>query len=408
MSGPLEGIRVLELGEIMQGPLAGQTLGDLGADVVKIEHGQRGDAMRILNRDAVENGWVSSHFVALNRNKRSVSVDLKTSSGLEVFHRLLEQADVLVHNYRPDAMRRLGLSYADLAERFPGLVYAGASGFGDSGPLAHKPGQDMLAQSVSGLARAVGNPKMGSYLNPTAQVDYACGMALVQGILAALYERERFGGGQEVSVCLLDVAVAMQMMEAAARTMYGQELNWVTQWYNGTFATTDGVITVLGLFRDNAVGLLCEALGIENLSRRPELATNELQARNKDVVNEVIAPVVAKLTTDDAMARLEGADLLCAPQLRLEDVLEHPQIAANDLMVDVEVAGHGWARVVGNPIRLSRSPAAVRRPVPRLGQHTREVLAEAGYSPSEIDRLSSDRAVRLHQVDPHQYAALFA
>ena len=248
---------------------------------------------------------------------------------------------------------------------------------------------------------------MGSYLNPTAQVDYACGMALVQGILAALYERERFGGGQEVSVCLLDVAVAMQMMEAAARTMYGQELNWVTQWYNATFATTDGVITVLGLFRDNAVGVLCEALGIENLSRRPELATNELQARNKDVVNEVIAPVVAKLTTDDAMARLEGADLLCAPQLRLEDVLEHPQIAANDLMVDVEVAGHGWARV-GNPIRLSRSPAAVRRQVPRLGQHTREVLAEGGYSPSEIDRLNSDRAVRLQQADPHQYAALFA
>ncbi|MDQ0379494.1 CaiB/BaiF CoA transferase family protein [Amycolatopsis thermophila] len=398
MSRALEGIRVVELCEIMQGPLAGQTLGDLGADVVKVERGERGDAMRTLDREAVDNGHVSSYFVALNRNKRSVVLDLKTAGGREILHRLLADADVLVHNYRPHAIRRLGLSYADLAPRYPRLVYGSASGFGATGPLAHKPGQDMLAQTVSGLARAVGDPRLASYLNPTAQVDYASGMGLVQGILAALLERERSGRGQEVHVNLLDTAVAMQMLEAAAHSMYAEELNWVTQWYGGTFRTTDGVVTVLGLFRDNAVRLICDALEIPDLSLRPELATTELQARNKDFVNEVVAPVVAGLSTAEALGRFEAADLLCAPQLALPETLQHPQIAANELLVDVDVPGQDRARVVGYPVRLSRSRADVRRAVPRLGQHTCEVLAELGYSPWQIAEFTRQGAVRADHI----------
>lgn len=394
MSPALEGIRVVELCEVMQGPLVGQTLGDLGADVVKVERGPSGDAMRTLDREAVENGRVSAYFVALNRNKRSIVVDLKSDSGMEILHRLLAEADVLVHNYRPGAVRRLGLSYSDLAERYPKLVYASASGFGDTGPLAQKPGQDMLAQTVSGLARAVGNPDLSSYLNPTAQVDYASGMGLVQGILAALLERERSGRGQEVSVNLLDTALAMQMLEAAAHTMYGAELNWVTQWYTGTFPTTDGVVTVLGFFRNNAVGLICEALEIPDLSLRPELATTDLQARNKDIANEVIAPVVATMSTEEALQRFDEVDLLCAPQLTLAEALQHPQVEANDLLVDVNVAGQDSARVVGYSVRLSRSPRQVSREVPRLGQHTVELLVGLGYTSEEIAELGRQRVIR--------------
>ncbi|HWD07383.1 MAG TPA: CoA transferase [Amycolatopsis sp.] len=400
MSRALEGVRVVELCEVMQGPLAGQALGDLGADVIKVERGPRGDAMRTLDRAAVEAGKVSAYFVALNRNKRSIVLNLKSPAGMDILHRLLADADVLVHNYRPRAVAKLGLSYEDIAERYPRLVYAGASGYGDTGPLAHKPGQDMLAQSVSGLARAVGNPELGSYLNPTAQVDYASGMSLVQGILAALLERERSGRGQEVRVNLLDTAVTMQMMEAAAHTMYAQELNWVTQWYSGTFPTTDGVITVLGLFRENAVRLICGALGIPDLSLRPELATTDLQARNKKLANDVFAPIVAGLTTQQALDRFEEADLLCAPQLTLAEALRHPQLAANGLLVDVDVAGGGRARVVGYPVHLSRSPGEVRGEVPRLGQHTGDVLADLGLTRDQIDDLvragvaGTDRALR--------------
>lgn len=398
MSRALEGIRVVELCEIMQGPLAGQTLGDLGADVVKVERGARGDAMRALDREAVDNGRMSSYFVALNRNKRSIALDLKHPGGMEVLHRLLAEADVLVHNYRPHAIRRLGLSYEDLAPRYPRLVYGSASGFGVAGPWARKPGQDMLAQTVSGLARAVGDPGLTSYLNPTAQVDYASGMGLAQGILAALFERERSGRGQEVRVNLLDTAVAMQMLEAAAHTMYAQELNWVTQWYAGTFATTDGVLTVLGLFRENAVRLICQALGIPDLSLRPELATTELQAKNRDLANEVIAPIVAELSTAEALHRFEAVDLLCAPQLTLAEALRHQQVAANELLVDVDVPGQEPARVVGYPVRLSRSHAEVRRAVPSVGEHTGEVLAELGYPPSRIAELARSGAVRADHI----------
>ncbi|SFW71068.1 CaiB/BaiF CoA transferase family protein [Amycolatopsis australiensis] len=398
MSRALDGVRVVELCEIMQGPLAGQTLGDLGADVVKVERGERGDAMRVLDREAVGTGRMSSYFVALNRNKRSVALDLKTAGGMEILHRLLAEADVLVHNYRPHAIRRLGLSYEDISAQYPRLVYASASGFGVTGPWAHKPGQDMLAQTVSGLATAVGDPGLTSYLNPTAQVDYASGMGLVQGVLAALLERERTGRGQEVRVNLLDTAVAMQMLEAAAHSMYAHPLNWVTQWYGGTFATADGVVTVLGLFRDNAVRLICDALEVPDLSLRPELATSELQARNRDLVNEVVAPVVARLSTEEALRRFERVDLLCAPQLTLAEVLRHPQLAANELLVEVDVPGQDPARVVGYPVRLSRSPAEVRRAVPRVGEHTAEVLAELGYPPEQIAEFARQGAVRADHV----------
>ncbi|HLU59234.1 MAG TPA: CaiB/BaiF CoA-transferase family protein [Pseudonocardia sp.] len=394
MSRALEGIRVLELCEIMQGPLAGQTLGDLGADVIKVERGPNGDAMRLLDRAAVENGWVSSYFASLNRNKRSISLDLKTPGGMRVLHRLLERTDVLIHNYRPDAVRRLGLSYADLVQRYPRLIYASASGYGPDGPMAHRPGQDMLAQSVSGLARAFAAPGRRSELNPTAQVDFASGMLLVQGVLAALYERERSGHGQEVTVNLLDTAVSMQMMEVAAHTMYGEELNWVTQWYGGTFDTTDGVITVLGLFRPNALQRICTALGIEDLSLRPELATPELQARNRDIANEIIAPVVARLSTEEALERLGSVDVLCAPQLTIQEALRHPQVRHNGLLVEVDVADQFRAQLIGYPVRLSRSPGTVRRPVPRLGQDTVEVLRELGLGAAEIDRLDDEGAIR--------------
>jgi crotonobetainyl-CoA:carnitine CoA-transferase CaiB-like acyl-CoA transferase len=405
VSRALEGVRVLELCEVMQGPLAGQALGDLGADVIKVERATRGDTMRVLDRSAAENGRMSSYFASLNRNKRSIGLDLKTPGGMRVLHRLLERTDVLLHNYRPDAVRRLGLSYADLVQRYPRLIHASASGYGPDGPLAHKPGQDMLAQSISGLARAFAAPGRRSVLNPTAHVDYASGMALVQGVFAALYERERSGHGQEVSVNLLDTAVSMQMMEVAAHTMYGEELNWVTQWYGGTFDTTDGVISVLGLFRDNALRLICSALGIEDLSLRPELATTELQARNRDIANAVIAPVVARLSSEEALERFGSVDVLCAPQLTIQEALRHPQVRHNGLLVEVDVADQFRAQLVGYPIRLSRSPGTVRRPVPRLGQDTLDVLRELGLDAEEIDRLGEEGTIR---TPAHEHAARHA
>lgn len=394
MSRVLDGIRVLDLGEIMQGPLAAQVLGDFGADVIKVERGIGGDMMRSLDREAAEAGEPCAYFVAVNRNKRSVSLNLKTREGMEALHRLLARADVLVHSYRPAAVRRLGLTYEEVAERYPKLVYASASGFGESGPYAHKAGQDMLAQSLSGMARTVGDPNLTAHILPVPVVDYASGMALAQGILAALLERERSGRGQHVSVNLLDTALALQTLESASLLMYERETNWVTDWYSGIFETRDGMVTVLGLFRENALHLVCKALEVEDLSRRPEFATAELQARNKDKANESLRDTVRALTTEEAIARFDAADLLSAPLLTLEEALAHPQVLENGSITQVEVGGRRTTRILGNPVKLSRTPATTTRGVAGVGEHTEPVLREFGFTDDDLARLRASGAVR--------------
>ncbi|AEA28869.1 Formyl-CoA transferase (plasmid) [Pseudonocardia dioxanivorans CB1190] len=394
MSGALQGVRVVELCDLMEGPLAGQSLGDLGAAVIKVEQGPQGDRMRVLDCQASQNDCVSAPFVALNRDKRSIVLNLETHGGMNVLHQLIADADVLVHNCCAAALSSLGLGYPSLAERYPRLIVAGITAYGHTGPLAHRAGHDLLAQSMSGLAGAAGDDAGTPRLNPTAHVAYGAASQLVQGILAALLERGSSGLGQEVNVNLLDTAVAMQGLEAAARTMYGAELNWLAQHYSGVFRTADGAITVLGLLHDNPVRQVCAALAIPDLSARPDLTTAGLQARNKKVVNDVVAPLVARLSTEEALAHFDEADLLCAPLLTLDQALRHPQVEANALLADVEVPGQIPTQVVGSPARLSRSVAAAPSEIPHLGQHTVDVLTDLGFRREQIAELSTQHAIR--------------
>jgi crotonobetainyl-CoA:carnitine CoA-transferase CaiB-like acyl-CoA transferase len=383
MSAPLQGITVIEMAEVLQGPLAAQTLADYGANVIKVERAA-GDLMRGLDRDATAAGQISAYFVAVNRNKRSVVLDLKSPEGLDTLHRLLGEADVFVHSYRPDAIRRLGLAYEDISERYPALVYASATGWGESGPFSHKAGQDLLAQSISGMARTVGKQSLTSHLNPVATVDYASGSALAQGVLAALLQRASTGRGQHVSVSLLDTALNLQMLEAAARMMYDAELNWVKQWWSGEFETADGYVTVIGFFRENAVGLACKALGIEDLSTQPEFDGVANQSAAKDAINRLLAPAIKPLSTDEAVSLFDSVDLLCSPMLTLAECLKHPQVRHNNPFVRVRVTGQAEAHVVGRAVKLS-DMAQTDTPdrVPLLGEDTEAVLAELDRSTSE-------------------------
>jgi crotonobetainyl-CoA:carnitine CoA-transferase CaiB-like acyl-CoA transferase len=376
MSAALDGIRVVEMAEVMQGPLAAQILLDYGAEVVKVERAS-GDLMRGLDRDAVAAGTVSAYFAAVNRGKQSVVLDLKDDDGMQALHDLLAGADVFLHSYRPRAMERLGLTYEHLADRYPSLVYASASGWGESGPFSHKAGQDLLAQSISGLARTVGRADLDSHLNPVAAVDHASGSALAHGVLAALLQRERTGLGQHVSVSLLDTAVHMQTLEAATRLMYDRELNWVQQWWSGEFATSDGLVTVIGFFRANAVGLACRALDIEDISRESDYDDTAKQAARKTEINARLAPALQVLTTVEAIEAFDSVDLLCSPLLTLEECLGHPQVVHNDPFVPITVTGQGDSRVVGRPVRLSRqSPSDLPQRVPLLGEDTDHVLTD--------------------------------
>lgn len=376
MSTILQGLTVLELCEVYQGPLAGQCLGDFGARVIKIERGPLGDPLRAGDFYARERGLMSSYFAAANRNKESVCLDLKQPAGIEALRALVKTADVLLHNYRPGVMEKLGLGYEDLAALNPRLVYAAASGFGETGPWATMAGQDILIQSISGIAAKPGAPPQ--YVNAPLS-DYASGMLLVQGILLALMERAQSGRGQKVAVSLLDTAVSIQSLEAAAELNYGVETRWLDRALNFPVEASDGWLTVLGFFRDNPLQLICQALELDDLSVELKVPTAAEQLARRDDIVARLAPAFRARRVADAVERLQRVGILSAAVLAFRQALQLPQLAHNGMVRTVPVAGQGDMRVIDHPLRLSRTPHTVRRGPPRLGEHTQVVLAELGY-----------------------------
>ena len=386
----LSGITVIELCEVYQGPLAGQSLGDFGARVIKVERPPKGDPMR-GEQYAVERNLMSSVFAATNRNKESICLDLKTKEGRSALLALLRTADVLLHNYRAGVLDRLGFGYETLAEMNPRLIYAGASGYGESGPLAGLAGQDLLIQSITGISRkGTHSAATPNYLN-VPLTDYASGMLLVQGVLLALIERMSSGRGQKVSISLFDTAISMQSLEAASHLNYGYETRWFDLSLNFPVQVADGWVTVLGFFRDNPLRLICQALDLPDLSDLMGLPTAAEQAANREKIVERLRPAFCTLTMDEAVHRLQEVGVLSAPVLSYEEVLEHPQVSHNGMIRKVPAAGQEDLRVIDHPLRLSRTPHSIRRGPPRLGEHTAEVLGDLGFDAAAIAEASRGR-----------------
>ena len=380
------------MGMVLQAPLAGQMLGDYGADVIKIERPPKGDIIRDLDEVGTARDQMSCYYAAVGRNKRTLCVDIKDARGRRILEGLVDRADVLIHNFRPGVMERLGFGPEEVMKRNPRLIYAVATAFGTEGPLAKRPGQDMLAQSLSGFALNGIAPGERPRLNATPSSDYTAGASLCQGILAALYERERSGKGDLVTTSLFDVAVAMQILEISSRAMYGYRTNWLQ--YSIVFKTKDGWLTVLTLFRPNPLKLLCEAFGVADMSTDPELADASLQRKNLDKVYQRFGPILADLTTDECLEALASTDILCAPVLDLDEAVNHPQTIQNGVIWEVPVPGHGNVRLAGNPVKLARHPPQVSQAPAGLGEMSQEILQEAGYSEGEISDFFSDGVVR--------------
>lgn len=372
--GVLDGFLVVDLSEVYQGPVAAQVLGDFGADVIKIERPGVGEILRSTDRYAKERGLPSAHFAAVNRNKKSIALDLKDPTDLEIVKTLLSRADVVLHNYRPGVAERLGLGYEELSVKNPRLVYACATGFGEAGPLRNLAGQDLLVQSLSGMARESGSDEgEPSFVNaPTA--DFSSGMLLAQGIALALLDRERTGKGQKVSTSLFHTALAIQSLEAASQLMHGRTTHWFNSVLNFVFRTTDGWISVIGFFRENPLALLCAAVDLPDLSEESHLDTLEKQLTRRDEIKATIQEKIGALSTDAAMERLVAQDILCAPILSLGQALQHPQARENGMIQAFEMDGQGTVEVVANPLRLSGSPAEVRNVPPKLDQDRHEIL----------------------------------
>jgi formyl-CoA transferase len=382
---PLEGITVLDFTQVELGPCCTQTLGDFGADVIKIERPGAGDLAREHMKHPCGESAV---FWSLNRNKRSVAIDVRSPLGREAILRLAKRTDVLVHNFRPGVMERLGFGFDALHAINPRLIYAFGSGYGPTGPYRDKGGQDVLAQAMSGIAARRPDPHGEPEPCATPIADFTGGMLLVQAILLALLARTRTGEGQIVHVSLFDGMLAMQLQEASAWLNLREHLNWGSFPLSGTFKTLDGHVVMVGAFKANPLGEICRGLGIEDLSADPRYADHHAQVLHRDELQARWREEFGKRTTRQAIDALESVDILCSPVNDIQTALADPQTAHNEMVVEMRHPDAGTIRTVGIPVKLEGTPGSVRRPPPRLGEHTRDVLAGLGFSAGELDQLS--------------------
>ncbi len=393
MPGPLDGIRVIDTTTMISGPICTRILADQGADVIKVEAPGVGDLVRVMG---ARRDGLSATFVTSNRNKRSVVIDLKQEEGLDVLRRLVASADVFVQNFRPGAAERMGLGEAALRAEKPDLVYCSISGFGEKGPYAHKKVYDPVVQALSGLAaiqadRDTGRPRMVRLIVP----DKLTAVTAAQAITAALFHRERSGEGQHLRLAMLDAMVAFAWPEGMAGHTFigeGQRDRGARYAQDLIFETADGFLTA-GAVSDSEWQGLCRAIGREDWLEDERFQTAAGRILHAGERLTMTAEVFLSRTTREWMERLEAEDVPSAPVLRREDLLTHPQLLANELIVESEHPVAGAMRQPRPPERFSATPSSVRRPAPALGEHTDEVLDEIGCAPPERAALRERRVV---------------
>ena len=367
---PLSGVRIIDFTQVYMGPCCTQMLADYGADVIKIERPETGDLSRTSLPDKA--GLLGPVFSSLNRNKRSLVLDLRKDDERTVVLELAKQSDVVVNNFRAGVMERMGFGYDDLSRINPRIIYAVGTGYGLEGPYAHKGGQDVLAQAMSGVMARKCNDDEPLTVNATTFADYSCGMHMMQGILLALLQREKTGKGQKIAVSLLDSMLAAQMQEATAHLMRGREINWGAMPLSGVFRTQDGALALVGAFKADPVADIGKALGLPELGADPRFATHELRIENKKVLQSIFRKQFSSNSTKYWLARLEEQDLLCAPVMTLAEALADPQTAINGMILE----GEGEVeplRLMGSPIHMGDAPVSIRLPPPNLGKHTDEI-----------------------------------
>ena len=391
--GPLAGLRVLDLTEHMAGPFCTMILADMGAEVLKVERPGKGDSSRSMGDGAERNPF----FRYINRNKKSVTLDYKGPVGREVFLRLVRSVDVLVENYRATVMERAGLGYAALATENPRLVYAQLSGFGADGPYRDKGGLDLIAQGMGGLMHVTGEPDGPPTSVGQPICDLGTGMWGVQGILAALYERERTGHGQKVDCSLLETALGFSGWTGAAWLVDGQEPTRQGARHRQNapyqrFATQDGYM-MIGAATQELWERCARALGRAEWIGDPRFRRNPDRLRHREVLENEIEHVLATRPTAHWVAAFDAAGVPSGPVNSYAQVFADPQVRHLGIVAHADDPELGRVPHVRTPVRLSRSMVAVRSVAPKLGAHTAEVLSGLGYGPAELETLRRERVV---------------
>jgi crotonobetainyl-CoA:carnitine CoA-transferase CaiB-like acyl-CoA transferase len=392
---PLAGIRVLEVGNYMAGPFCGMQLADLGAEVIKIENPDGGDQVRLVAPLIEGEG---SAFMRLNRNKRSIALDLKKVNGREVFRKLVATADVVVENLRPGTMNDLGLDYDALSRINPGLVYVAASGWGQDGPLKDLPGMDIMAQARSGLMSITGAPGGDPVKVGVPVCDLVCALYGALAAVSALYARRETGLGQLIDVSLYEAGVSLAIWEAGRYFATGEIPRPLGSAHQSNapyqaFRAADGWLTIGATTKHNWTAL-CRALDLESLLADNRYRDTNLRHANRESLAATIEEVTVTKTTAHWIAVLDKAGVPCAPIQDFGQVFNDPHLNARDYFWDAPHATAGKIRQLGSPMRLSRTPVRRDHAAPLLGQDSGALLAELGYAPAEIGRLVDAEVVK--------------
>jgi crotonobetainyl-CoA:carnitine CoA-transferase CaiB-like acyl-CoA transferase len=376
MAGSLDGLLVLDLTSHLSGPYCAMMLADHGAEVIKVERPDKGDDARKMPPFIAGE---SAPFMIWNRNKRSVVLDLKQQSDRDALMAMAERADILVENFRPGTLDKLGIGWEVLHARNPRLIYGAISGFGQTGPYRDRGGFDLITQGMSGLA-SINGPEGGEpFRLPIAISDVTAGMFLAFGVLAALEARHRTGRGQYVETSLLEAATSLGVYEAAHYFATGERPPRIGQKHRGSapyriFAAADGYIT-FGASQENFWERLCGIVGMPELREDPRFRTNADRVRHNDALIDILQQQLCTRSAAHWLGLLEQAGIPCGPVLNYDEVLTDPQILARGMVAETEHPVTGRFRTLGVPVKLSETPGAVRGPAPRLGEHTGEVLA---------------------------------
>ena len=388
--GPLDGVKVFDLTRVLAGPTCVQMLGDLGADIVKIERPGSGDDTRGFTPPVMPGTQESAYFVGVNRNKRSVTLDIATAEGQALALRLIEQSDILVENFKVGALAKYGLGYEQLHARFPRLVYCSITGFGQTGPYAPRPGYDSLIQAMGGVMSLTGEPDGLPQKVGVSVADSFAGLYGCIGVLAALRHRDATGQGQQVDIGMLDTHVAWLANQGMNYLATGENPPRLGNQHPNivpyqVFPTADGYI-VLSVANEPTFKRFCEGFGLERLLTDPRFATNEARVANRQLVTDAVTPTMRLHPTTWWVSALEEIKVGCGPINTLEQVFADPQVVAREMVVTMpHPATSEGVKVIANPVRLSETPVTYRAPPPMLGQHTASVLGERlGLSEADV------------------------
>jgi formyl-CoA transferase len=396
MAGPLKGVRVLDLSRVLAGPFCAMILGDLGAEVIKVERPGVGDETRAWGPPYV--GGESAYYLCANRNKKSITLNLKTEEGRRILRELILRSDVVIENFRTGTMEGWGLGYEDLKPLHPGLIYCKITGYGSEGPARDRPGYDFILQAESGWMSITGPVEGPPFKVGVAVVDVVTALFAAIAILAALAERSRSGHGQKVEISLLECALASlvnvasnYLVSGVPPRRYGNAHPNIVPYE--AFETADGYI-VIAVGNDSQFRALCECIGRAELAEDPRFATNSQRVMNRDLLIPILREIIRRRSTQEWLRALLPAGVPAGAVRTIPEALSDPQAQAINMVVEVPHPRAGRIRMIRSPLNFSRTPVAIIRHPPILGEHTREVLVDLlGYEPEAIDQLRAQEII---------------